>query len=46
MKVMNILNHIDANEEDETRRILSTFSCSKNVEVEHFVRNNATNFVK
>ena len=45
-KVMNILNYIDANGEDETRRILSTFSCSKNVEVEHFVRNNAINFAK
>ena len=37
---MNILNYIDASGEDTVRQILSTFSCSKNHEMENFVRNN------
>lgn len=43
---VNILDMIDAIGEDEVKRILSDFSCPKNVEIEDFVKNKAVDFAK
>lgn len=45
-EVINILDMIEALGEDETRSILSDFSCSKNHEIENFVKKNAIDFAK
>lgn len=44
--VTNILDLKDAIGEDELKNILSQFSCPLNLEVEHFVRENALEFAK
>lgn len=43
---VNILDMIDAIGEDAVNRILSEFSCPKNVEIEDFVKNKAVDFAK
>jgi len=45
-KTINILDMIDAIGEDEVNQILSDFSCSKNNEIENFVKKNAVDFAK
>lgn len=45
-ETVNILDMIDAIGEEELQLILSDFSCSKNQEIEHFVRKNAIEFAK
>ena len=44
--VVNILDLMDAIGEEELQRVLSDFSCSKNDEIENFVRKNAIEFAK
>lgn len=44
--VVNILDLMDAIGEEELQRVLSDFSCSKNGEIENFVRKNAIEFAK
>ena len=44
--VVNILDMIDAVGEDAVNRILSEFSCPKNVEIENFVKSKAVDFAK
>ena len=44
--IVNILDMIDAVGEDNVKLILSDFSCSKNVEIEDFVKKNAIDFAK
>lgn len=44
--VVNILDMIDAIGEDAVSAALSEFSCSKNIEIENFVRKNAIEFAK
>ncbi len=45
-RTVNILDMIDALGEDAVKDILSEFSCSKNTEIEHFLKNNAIDFAK
>lgn len=45
-KVINILDMIESVGEDAVSTALSSFSCSKNLEIENFVRNNAIMFAK
>lgn len=45
-ETVNILDMIDAIGEEELQLILSDFSCTKNLEIEHFVRKNAIEFAK
>ena len=45
-KVINILDMIESVGEDAVSTALSSFSCSKNLEIENFVRNNAIIFAK
>ena len=44
--VINILDMIDSAGEDTVSAALSKFSCSKNPEIENFVRKNAIDFAK
>lgn len=44
--VINILDMIESVGEDAVSAALSKFSCSKNLEIESFVRNNAIEFAK
>ena len=44
--IVNILDLIDSIGEEEVQTILSGFSCSKNKEIENFVRKNAVIFAK
>ncbi len=43
---VNILDLIDAAGEDTVKNILSDFSCTKNDEIDNFIRNNAISFAK
>ena len=43
---VNILDLLDLVGEDEVEKILSDFSCSKNMEIELFVKKNAIDFSK
>lgn len=45
-EVINILDMIESVGEDVTKSILSEFSCSRNKEIERFVRQNAIEFAK
>lgn len=45
-ETVNILDMIEAIGEEELQLILSDFSCTKNLEIEHFVRKNAIEFAK
>ncbi len=45
-EVINILDMIESVGEDATKLILSEFSCSRNKEIERFVRQNAVEFAK
>ena len=45
-EVINILDMIESVGEDATKSILSEFSCSRNKEIERFVRQNAIEFAK
>lgn len=45
-QVINILDMIEFVGEDEVKSILSEFSCTKNPEIENFVKNNAVDFAK
>lgn len=45
-EVINILDMIDSVGEDTVNAVLSEFSCSRNKEIENFVRNNAVIFAK
>lgn len=44
--VINILDIIESVGEDVVNAALSKFSCSKNPEIENFVRKNAIDFAK
>lgn len=44
--VINILDILETAGEDETKSILSGFSCPKNMEIEHFIHNHAIEFAK
>ncbi len=43
---INILDMLETFGESELNLILSDFSCSKNAEIEHFIRHNAVEFAK
>lgn len=43
---INILDMVNAIGEDNVKRILSDFSCPKNLEIENFVKQNALEFAK
>ena len=43
---INLLDLVDAIGEDETKNLLSDFSCSKNQEIENYVRKNALDFAR
>ncbi|MCD7867319.1 MAG: hypothetical protein LUG62_03795 [Clostridiales bacterium] len=45
-KAVNILDMIEVIGEDGTRSVLSDFSCSKNGEIENFIKKNAIDFAK
>ena len=45
-RAVNILDLIDLMGEEKLRKVLSEFSCPKNLEIENFVRNNAVDFAK
>ena len=42
----NLLDLVDAIGEDETKNLLSDFSCSKNQEIGNYVRKNALDFAR
>ena len=43
---INLLDLVDAIGEDETKNLLSDFSCSKNQEIGNYVRKNALDFAR
>mgnify|MGYP001363576073 FL=1 len=43
---INLLDLVDAIGEEETKNLLSDFSCSKNQEIEKYVQINALDFAK
>ena len=45
-EAVNILDMVNAIGEDGVSRVLSDFSCPKNPEIEHFVKQNALEFAK
>ncbi|MDE7285007.1 MAG: N-acetyltransferase [Lachnospiraceae bacterium] len=46
IKQINILDMLDMYGEDSCKKILSTFICSLNMDVDDFIHNNAINFAK